>query len=80
MFSYENGTTGIKNLDLTGLIDGEPIIIPEKDSIQEFSRAVAVMNQQILFNGHENEKLAEQRDYLLPKLMNGEVLSLNLTC
>lgn len=30
MFSYENGTTGIKNLNITDFINKEPIIIPEK--------------------------------------------------
>ena len=79
MFSYENGTTGIKNLDLAELIDGEPILIPEIEAVQEFTRSVSVMNQQILFNGHENEKLAEQRDVLLPKLMNGVISTLNST-
>ena len=77
MFSYENGTTGIKNLDLSGLIGGEPVIIPDKRSMRLFSIAVSALNKQILFNGHENEKLGEQRDLMLPKLMSGEMLSNN---
>ncbi len=80
MFSYENGTTGIKNLDLGGLISGESVIIPDQKSIQAFSGIVSSLNQQVLFNGHENEKLANQRDTILPKLMSGDVLFNSLTC
>ena len=80
MFSFENGTTGIKNLDLSGLIEGEPVIIPDKHSIQLFSITVSALNEQIVFNGHENEKLGEQRDLMLPKLMSGELLSNNIDC
>ena len=75
MFSYENGTTGIKNLDLTGLLENEPVIIPDRLSIQGFTKAVSSFNQQILLNGFESEKLATQRDILIPKLMSGD-----LTC
>ena len=50
MFSYENGTTGIKNLDLSGVIKSEPIIIPDNHSMQLFSIAVSALNKQILFN------------------------------
>ena len=32
-FSYENGTTGIKNLDFAGFIETEPILIPPFDKI-----------------------------------------------
>lgn len=73
MFSYENGTTGIKNLDLNGLLVGEPVIVPDKQTINSFSSIVSTLSKQILFNGYENEKLAQQRDSLLPKLMSGEL-------
>ncbi len=77
LFSYENGTTGIKNLDLAGIIAGEPIVIPSFDIVQSFSQMVSSLNQKVLFNGYENDRLAEQRDTLLPKLMSGTI---NLTC
>ena len=80
MFSYENGTTGIKNLDLAGLISGESVIIPDQESIQAFSNIGSSLNQQVRFNGYENEKLANHRDTLLPKLMSGDVLSNSLNC
>ena len=80
MFSYENGTTGIKNLDLEALIDVEPVIIPDKQVIRRFSVIASALNHQILFNGHENEKLAAERDTILPRLMSGALGVNDLTC
>ncbi len=72
-FSYENGTTGIKNLDLSGFIETEPIIIPSVQALDEFNCIVSVFYSQVFENGQENEHLATLRDTLLPKLMNGEI-------
>jgi len=72
-FSYENGTTGIKNLDVTGFIETEPIIIPPKEEIIEFDNYCNDIFNQIFANGKENEHLANMRDTLLPKLMSGEI-------
>ena len=80
LFSYENGTTGIKNLDLNGLLSGELIVIPDKNTMGAFSVIVSSLNQQALFNGHESEKLSCQRDTLIPKLMSGELLESFLMC
>ena len=80
MFSYENGTTGIKNLDLNGLLLGELIVIPDRKTMSAFSDIVSSLNQQALFNGHESEKLSYQRDTLLPKLMSREISESFLTC
>ena len=35
-FSYENGTTGIKNLDINGFIETEPITIAPEDLVEKF--------------------------------------------
>lgn len=35
-FLYENGTTGIKNLDIKGFLENEEIIIPPKDLVDKF--------------------------------------------
>ena len=72
-FSYENGTTGIKNLDLSGFIETEPIIIPSVQALDEFNCIISAFYSQIFENGQENEQLATIRDTLLPKLMNGEI-------
>lgn len=73
MFSYENGTTGIKNLNITDFINKEPIIIPEKKKILEFNKVLHPIFDMIYKNGRENEQLSALRDTLLPKLMAGEI-------
>lgn len=73
MFSYENGTTGIKNLNITDFINKEPIIIPEKKKILEFNKVLQPIFDMIYKNGRENERLSALRDTLLPKLMAGEI-------
>lgn len=72
-FSYENGTTGIKNLDISGFLETEQIIIPHKDLIERFNTLVNPIFDKIYANGKENENLALIRDTLLPKLMTGEI-------
>lgn len=73
MFSYENGTTGIKNLNITDFINKEPIIIPEKKKILEFNKVLQPIFDMIYKNGRESEHLSALRDTLLPKLMAGEI-------
>lgn len=74
MFSYENGTTGIKNLNITDFINKEPIIIPEKKKILEFNKVLQPIFDMIYKNGRESEYLSALRDTLLPKLMAGEII------
>ena len=73
MFSYENGTTGIKNLDINGLIQKEPIIIPPVEIALEFKKITQIYYEKIQSNGIESEKLSQLRDTLLPRLMSGEL-------
>ena len=72
-FSYENGTTGIKNLDISGFIETEPIVIPNADILIKFDEICKNFEKIIFSNGYENEQLTQLRDTLLPKLMNGEI-------
>ena len=72
-FSYENGTTGIKNLDLNGFITSEPIYIPTEDLLFKFDDFCQKISNIIFSNGKQNEKLTNLKNYLLPKLMNGEI-------
>ena len=72
-FSYENGTTGIKNLDFTWFIETESIIVPPFDKVQVFEDYCKSIFSQIFANGKESEQLASLRDALLPKLMSGEL-------
>ena len=72
-FSYENGTTGIKNLDFSGFIETETILIPPVDKVLAFDDYCKAIFNQIFANGKQNEHLAVLRDTLLPKLMSGEL-------
>lgn len=72
-FSYENGTTGIKNLDISGFIETEPIVLPPIDLVQKFDAYCHSVFDVIFANGLQNEQLAKLRDTLLPRLMSGEI-------
>lgn len=72
-FSYENGTTGIKNLDITGFLETEPITIAPLELIERFDSVCQSVYAKIYSNGLENERLAGLRDTLLPKIMSGEI-------
>lgn len=50
-----------------------PIDIPDRHKLCEFDSIVAPMFNAISRNQEENQNLAELRDTLLPKLMNGEI-------
>ena len=73
MFSYENGTTGIKNLNIADLISKEPIEIPAQEDVEKLNIVLQPIFDQIYANGLQNETIATLRDTLLPKLMNGEI-------
>ena len=72
-FSYENGTTGIKNLDINGFIETGPIMIAPKELIECFNAICQSIFAKIYAYGLENEQLALLRDTLLPKLMAGKI-------
>ena len=72
-FSYENGTTGIKNLDFSGFIETETILIPPADQVIAFDNYCKSIFNQVFANGKQNEHLAVLRDTLLLKLMSGEL-------
>lgn len=72
-FSYENGTTGIKNLDFSGFIETETILIPPADQVIAFDNYCKSIFNQVFANGKQNEHLAMLRDTLLPKLISGEL-------
>ncbi|MBE2922500.1 restriction endonuclease subunit S [Anoxybacillus flavithermus] len=72
-FQYENGTTGIKNLDINSFLDKYMIVIPDDSIIQSFHSVTSTFLRKIQENGIESKKLATIRDTLLPKLMSGEI-------
>ena len=72
-FGYENGTTGIKNLDINGFIETEEIVIPPIEIVGRFDSVCQAIANKVYANGLENERLANLRDTLLPKLMSGDI-------
>jgi type I restriction enzyme, S subunit len=72
-FQFENGTTGIKNLDLSSLLSVFPIVIPDDNILAQFSSIHMTLYSSIQDLGIQSEKLSQIRDSLLPKLMSGEI-------
>lgn len=72
-FSYENGTTGIKNLDISSFLVTEPILIPPVGVVAQFAQSVGTFIDIVFANGFEIETLAKTRDTLLPRLISGEL-------
>lgn len=50
-----------------------PVVKPPKAVLENFNAKVAPLFQQIDSNDKDNQTLARTRDYLLPKLLSGEV-------
>ena len=80
MFLYENGTTGIKNLDVNGLLEKLKVIIPPEVIAFKFSDTISKLSNKTLANSIESAKLAQIRDSLLPRLMSGELKINDLNC
>ena len=72
-FLFENGTTGIKNLDINSLFSRHFIAIPNGEIIKKFSKIYSNFLTHIYKKKKENQKLDSIRDTLLPKLMSGEI-------
>ncbi len=73
MFLYENGTTGIKNLDLNSLLENEEINILSENENNIFNSLFYNINNIMVSNSEENTNLEQLRDILVAKLMNGEI-------
>ena len=72
-FQYENGTTGIKNLDIRTALNELDVVLPVAGALSKFTDIVSTNFKLICKLGLEAEKLAATRDALLPKLMSGEI-------
>jgi len=72
-FNFENGTTGIKNLDLNAILNKYKIFSPSEDIIHLFSERMEVILDSIQNLGMEIKRLENIRDTLLPKLLSGEI-------
>lgn len=72
-FLYENGTTGIKNLDTSNLFGKHLVVLPDNATMMRYKEIFDTIINSIYQNGAETDKLAIIRDTLLPKLMSGEI-------
>jgi len=57
----------------TKLLAGIQTVVPDRALIREFDNIASPMIQRILSNDRESRTLANLRDSLLPKLLNGEI-------
>lgn len=73
MYIYENGSNGLKNLNLTNLLEREICNIPPKKVALDFYNLIEPIFLKIQRLGSESARLATLRDALLPKLMSGEI-------
>ncbi|MDR0697354.1 MAG: restriction endonuclease subunit S [Christensenellaceae bacterium] len=73
-FGYEGKTSGIKNFLFDTFVESYDVIIPPQKILQEFQAIVKPMFDKIVTNRQENFELATLRDWLLPMLMNGQVV------
>jgi type I restriction enzyme S subunit len=49
------------------------IIIPDKNILSQFNSKIEPLHKRIVSNIRESQNLATLRDFLLPKLMSGEI-------
>jgi len=57
----------------TQLLASFKFLVPPAEIQHQFSRIASKLDAQVQNNHAENRKLAEIRDYLLPKLLSGEI-------
>jgi type I restriction enzyme S subunit len=70
----ENRKTTMGHITIDHLKQSE-IFIPPKNIIQKVDKTVLPIFEQIIKSRQENAELARLRDFLLPLLMNGQVVS-----
>lgn len=73
LFGYEGKTSGIKNLLFDSFVSTYQTVVPKDDLTEKFYSFMEPIQNQKQRNLLENQKLTEQRDWLLPMLMNGQV-------
>ena len=66
-------TSSIATAVNSKIIKEMPFIIPQEKDLENFYNLVKPLFENIKNNQIESEKLTNLKDYLLPKLMNGEI-------
>ena len=78
MCSHVTGSTGSRQRTTpSDTLDFE-LVIPSEKELQNFQALVSPMYAQMKYNVIENEKLKKLRDVLLPKLMSGEITTMEI--
>ena len=74
-FDYEKlgSTSSIATAVNSKIIKAMPIVIPDKETLENYNEKVSSMFEKIRENEFENKKLEQLRYTLLPELMNGEI-------
>lgn len=69
LFNYENGTTGIKNLDLQDVLNEQVVVIPDNDTLHRFNQLYEAANRIKLSLGKEISVLRKKKDELISMLI-----------
>lgn len=66
-FNYENGTTGIKNLDLDAILNEQEVYLPSESELVDFYNYTKDIQEQVMRLRTENQKLNELKQLYLKK-------------
>ena len=70
--ALHTGSTGQTELP-RDRVKAMTLILPDSDTLKHFNAAISPIVKMIISNQKESKRLAELRNALLPKLMNGEI-------
>ena len=70
--ALHTGSTGQTELP-RDRVKAMPIILPDSDTLASFNAAINPIVMMVISNQQESKRLADLRNTLLPKLMNGEI-------
>ena len=70
---FQLQSTGIINFQFEYFLRKGEILLPPNDIINDFDAQVRFIHGEIAILAEQNEKLIQQRDLLLPRLMSGKL-------
>ncbi len=74
LFGWEGKTSGIKNLLFDSFVNKHSVCLPPETLVKGFSSIIEPLQQKKQKSLKENSELESLRDWLLPMLMNGQVI------
>lgn len=78
LFGYEGKTSGIKNLLFDSFVNSYWVVVPDENLVDKFYDLMLDIEKKKQTALKENQQLSSLRDWLLPMLMNGQVVSSSL--